>query len=256
MPTDTEMLETLRILGVTRPEVGRDGMLYTGTGNLEVVSVKVTDTTPPPLQLLNAIKPKAALEAVRPAASFPPCIFGFEPWCPKARWITRYLDPTLIFDVTPLEIKNVHFYLWGLRLEGDISTKFTNDSFEGKVYEENDQTGERRNERTVSGSADLGGNLLSALKARDLNEVLATVRNAVTAAARQWVPSLEAHWTKSGGLSTLKSLVELLLKGRLYTDGGIDATVNYNWQGPKTISKHIDLVLWLPVKGGVSYHWS
>lgn len=277
--SDALVIQTLRVLGISDVSTDRD--LYTTPTqrgrSLEVISAKVTDTTPPPQRFINSLTPalmpwlpcqgpplpmKLFPSAVSPAGQqyYPaPILFttslfrATKKGGGAASWVLKYIDPTLLFDITPLEFRDVEFFWRYLTVTGTVTTKFSNQSTEGQTYEQNEQTGETRNQQTAFGSAHLSGSSFLNTVIKQIQKAIERIKQTVSAAAQLDV-NLAAKWKTEGGLSILQTFFDMLRTGKIHTDHGIDATLDYNWQGPKSISKHIDLEIWLPVNGDVQHH--
>lgn len=276
---DATVVHTLTSLGISN--ISKEQDLYTTPiqqgQRLEVISAKVTDTTLPHQRFINSLTP-----ALRPwlPCQGPPLPMSLFPSSVSSEgqkfypapilfatslfrmtkgkgaaesWVLRYIDPTLFFDITPLEFRDVEFWWRYLTVTGTVTTKFANQSSEGQTYEQNEQTGETRNQQYVSGSADLSGSSFLDTVVKQIQKAIERVRQEVSARVNLDV-NLSAKWKAEGGLSILRTFFDMLRTGKIHTDHGIDATLDYYWQGSKSISKHIDLEIWLPVNGDVQHH--
>jgi hypothetical protein len=239
---NSQILQILSGLGAINPAVGVDGVIpVTNTSQVQVIS-----KTSPATRGTNVIsKPNMNL-------SFPPCIFGFEPWC--QRWVKGLMDPTLLFDITPLQMTNVAYHISKGYVEGDVQTKFSNSSTPGQTFEKNEKTGEVRNQLVVAGSADLAGNLSQQITALDTSTLIDTVQNEIQALAGTEI-NVQGHWSHSGVIDEIVTFVKMLITGKIHTTHGIDTTLSYNFNGTQTTTKHIDTEVWLPVNGSISYIW-
>ena len=175
-----------------------------------------------------------------------PCIFGIEPWC----WVIKYKDPIIDFDIHAVEVRDLDVYILRGLITGKIYTKFENKSVEGEIYEENVRTGEKRNERTVYGSADLDGDFDETIYLREIKEELAKIVKRYIRRTEPYASfSVKSNFEKRGYIEMIKSILRLLLTGSIYVDDIIKVTVEWLWRGErKSITRDIKIQAYLPVR--------
>jgi len=217
----------------------REGVIRVERVSLEpeVISKRVVDTTPL-LEKFRLFKPEFVII---------PCLnFGVRLRC---RRITRYIPPIIDFDMTPLKITNLKFHVWGLWLEGEVVSRFDNRSEEGqKCVDEECEP--------VSGSADLLGEFYHLMKSLDLDKVLDEMRDTIRRTfPKTWI-DIETRFEVRGWGEVIWDLINLLVTGKIRTYDGIDVTVKYIWRDEtRTVKKHFDIEVWLPVEGDISWEW-
>jgi len=257
-----ELLEESGIYGAKYGSSGRLKVPKTEYVKLkeEVISESISSRPLP-------TKPLYRLAQATQRAQFlplwPPCIFGFEPWCifyepPTPRWIRKYAPPKIDFDIHAIKVKKADVYLLRGRIEGELDTLFFNKSEEGETWEENPETGEQRNRQKVPGSADLWGFFRELVTLKKIQELLADVRSTLGSTAERIKPQVKItinnHFTKESYREMIKNIWNILKEGRMWVDDDFDVTVRYNWLGEeKTITKKIHLEAYLPVDE-VDYH--
>lgn len=183
---------------------------------------------------------------------FLPCLFGFEPWC----WVRKYKEPVIDFITNAIAVDDVHVYLLSGRITGKIITEFFNKSEEGETWEENVKTGEVRNREKVKGSADLSGNFFEEIILREIQEKLAEIRNVIKKTQPDAKIQIESEFEKKGYLEMIKSILDLLLTGRIYVDDKIKVRIAYSWLGEgRTIEREIKVEAYLPVENVYWHLW-
>lgn len=178
------------------------------------------------------------------------CIFGFEPWC----WVRKYQEPKIDFEIHALEVDDVDVHLLKGDIEGTIITRFFNKSEEGKTWLENVKTGERREERTIEGSADLSGKFDESILIKKLNEVLAEIKNKVDRTRPKMEVRINSRFKHHSYWDMVKNIFKILISGKMNVDDDIQITVYWNWLGEehsRTYNIHIEAEL--PV-GEVRWH--
>ena len=233
---------------------GPTQVAYHPPGQLpRITEIKITEMYPGSLQTTGFLgahaSPGLTLGILH---SFkPPCIFGFEPWC----WLPDFLDPKILFKLSPLKIQNAQFHVLTRSVEGDVVHRFENHSEEAVGDEKNQRTGATRNSgKAISGSADLNGDFLSRIT-HDLapDKVLAEVKDIIQKTSPLNYVDMTGHFTSGGLIGFFEQIYEHATSGTLYTSAGIDTTLKYTLpNGEHGKSLHLDLKLSLPVEGGVS----
>jgi len=173
------------------------------------------------------------------------CILGVEPWC----WVREYTDPQINFENKAILAKDITVRIIWRRLEGKIETEFINNSTPGETWVRNVRTGEIRDRRVVAQSAELTGSFSENIFLRAIEEMLARVRNFISRTASGMKSSVDSAFEKRGTLELIKSILTILLTGRIYVNDDIKTTVVYYWAGKRhSISKTDRIVAYLPVK--------
>ena len=256
-PTEAEAREALWELGVYVPEAeGTLAQFPAVTEPPQPISVSQEDTTPAPQRTMNAVQPTGVFPfpSIPFLPSFPPCLLGIEPWC----WLKSFKPPKIGFNLTPFKLTNVTYYVFiNTRVTGTVVTRFGNTSEEGEEVEKHQKSGEERNRQKVEGSADLTGTVDHSMSLPDLaNEVLAKIRGVFTGLTPGNLLDMEGAFEKRGVVKLLKSIVSQLLSGKIGTSNGIDVVMSYSFAGrPKTINRHLEIGMLLPVEGKVKYRW-
>ncbi|RLF58194.1 MAG: hypothetical protein DRN25_05520, partial [Thermoplasmata archaeon] len=217
--TDIEINEAKKLLesyGIYGAELGDSGVFDVTPGYYRQVSVE-EEVGPEETAYLLPDKPLYILSDVR--ATFLPCIFGFEPWC----WVTKYKDPVIDYVINATRVKDVDVYLLRGRITGKIETNFENKSEEGERWEENVKTGEQRNREKVKGSADLDGVFDEIIHLKDINKTLSELKDRIINETKpDYKITIESNFEKKGYIDMIKSILSLLLRGKIYVDDKIE----------------------------------
>ena len=234
--------EYLVRLGIKSAEYANEGTVKTPKAEYEMISKEV--------KLVSESPRKQSTRGIVETTFFPLfCIFGFEPWC----WVRKYMEPDIKFDIHATKARDVHVHLARGYIEGVIDTLFHNMSKEGKTWLENVKTGERREERTVMGSADLLGSFAEKVIIKKLNEALADIENKIDKTKPNIKVTIDSGFEKRGYLDMIKNIFNILIKGKVYVDDDIDVTVSYSWLGEtRSRTYKIDITANLPVE---DVHW-
>jgi len=242
MVAKEEALQLLRSLGVR--EISESGSFKVAPRKYEMVRYKVlrerrySIITPAKIFFLLSQRPMFI------------CLFGFEPWC----WVRKFKDPVIDFLINAIAVDDVHVYVLRGLITGKIVTNFFNKSKEGETWEENVLTGEQRNRTTVEGSADLSGKFREIITMQDINENLADVENVIERTKPEAKIEIETGFEKRGYIELIKSILSLLLTGRIYVNDYIKVKVAYSWLGEnRVVEKDIAVRAYLPVRS-VSWH--
>jgi hypothetical protein len=217
----------------------------------EILDYKVIETTSPYRQLLNDFKRTAVVRAK----------FGLlRRLLYKACY--KEVPPKILFTVSPLYFENVKFHWSGLWFEGDIATKFQNNSEEGKqgvVWVRRrypcPEDPEEYDWENVEGSASLLGNWLNKFwedsTGTFISELWQELKERVD--PRNYV-TVSGHWkTDPLSLETFQTMWSIFTTGTIVTRHGFDVTVTYNFNGTQTKTYHVDLRVRLPIKGDISW---
>ena len=162
---------------------------------------------------------------------------------------TRWVPPLIDYDMLPVKIRNLTLHVWGLWLEGDIISDFENRSKEGEKCVGEDC-------EPVSGSADLLGEFYHLWRSTELAKTLDEMRDMISRTRPLTVTDVSTHFEVRGWGEVIWDLIHLLLTGRIETYDGYDVTVSYTWLGEeRTVKRHFDLTVDLPVEGDIRYVW-
>jgi hypothetical protein len=181
----------------------------------------------------------------------------------------KYIDPQIAYEVVPVKARNVIFHVWGLYFEGDLVTRLTNKSEEGKegtcVVRRLHYTlrgcpaeEDKYSWKNVAGSADLFNNVADhTLSHVETNAHLARVRETWDKVAKGQAVDVTARF-KTGGLGSgvFWNIIQYVLTGTINLRNGFDVTVHYNWRGEtKKDRRHINVTASVPVEGSVQVTW-
>jgi hypothetical protein len=181
----------------------------------------------------------------------------------------KYVDPKIAYEVIPVKAKNVVFHVLGFYFEGDLVTRLTNKSEEGKegtcvvrrLYytlhgcpvEEG-----KYSWKDVAGSADLFNNVADhAFSHVETNTHLAKVRETWDKVAKGQAVDVTAHF-KTGGIGSgaFWNIIQYITTGTINLRNGFDVTVHYNWRGEtKEEKRRVDVRATVPVEGPISVTW-
>lgn len=190
------------------------------------------------------------LEPVERIKFIIPCLFGFAPWC----WTRKRTRPVIQFFANAVKVKDLHIFLLTGVVEGEVSTRFRNESTPGTTSLENRKTGEITEPQPVEESATLDGDTEETLFLKDVNTTLVEIRRSVSNLRPQVERTVDTHFRKTGLVAIIKTILDLLLKGAVYVDDDIEMTVSYVWAGKKNIiTKTFKYEAYLPV-GKVNWH--
>lgn len=179
-----------------------------------------------------------------------PCIFGFAPWC----WRRKQTPPVIQFAANAFKVKDLHIYLLTGVVEGEVSTRFLNDSTPGETYYENEVTGKTTEPQPDERSATLDEDLEEAVYLKNVGVVLAEIQRSVNNLRPKTEVGADTHFKRTGLLSTIHAILDVLLKGTVYVNDSINMTASYTWAGKRhVIEKEFRYEAYLPV-GKVSWH--
>lgn len=218
---------------------------------------KVTDTTSISLMTIKAQKVKIDnfFDDIL-------CRFGFKLFCSilpgqpgQDAWETKYIDPVIKAITYPTSLDNVNFYVVSGYMTGDITTVLDNkQSTNGRTYEQNTRTGEKRNDQEVYESSTINHEGIAKHVISKLNELISD-NNIVNKSTdvRQVEVSMKAIFKKDGYYNMLKNIYDYFMSGSVNIDSDINVTITYEWNGTQTKTQTIKINVDLPVKN-VNWH--
>jgi len=247
-----EPIQILRALRVSPKDIAQEkGVLrVTRTSKMaKVLSVESRVTTP--------IIPQLGLDLFNTLTDIVPQL-GI-PFLQKT--CTKHRDPKILYTISPIRLVNVKYHVWSLYLEGDIENKLSNKSKEGEegvterwFFEScPDDEGEYDWE-VIEGSADLESSFVHEIVESKTDEVLDEISDKISAKMNEAI-SAKAHWKTKGLGDLIFTIVKILMTGGVVTENGYDITVTYEFRGSRSESKHIDMKVWIPVKGYIRLVW-
>lgn len=259
-------LATLGRLGARDAEVGVDGSFTVSPGTFDLLDVQVVEATNPFLRASNAFPyPDETVQFVTPMANNPLCdllpcgllgALGIQ--CCEQR--TSWNDPRILTDAVPVRVPQATAYLnpFNARVEGDVRLRVNNRSEQGErcvSVECKCRAGTPPDCEPVNGSATASGDDNHRLVVDQLDEVLDEVRADFSGLAPDRSVDREASFTKSGALSTIEALLDILITGTIRVTANIDVTASVSWRG-RSLSRQfdIDARVRLPVDN-VNYRW-
>ena len=214
----------------------------------EILEYRVYETTTPVRSLINDLKRTAVVRAKFFRFLYRPC--------------QKEQEPRILFKLSPLYFENVKFHWAGLWFEGDIATRFENNSEEGKQG----ITWVRRRQmcpedpevyewETVEGSASLSAGWLNQFWEDSSNTFISRLTQELRDRLdpRNYI-DVKGYWkTEPLSLDTFMTMWNIITTGTIVTRHGFDVTVTYNFNGEQTKTFHVDTRVRLPVKGDVSW---
>jgi len=223
----------------------------------EILDYRVYETTTPIRSLINDLKRTAIVRVKlfrrrrRRRVSYKPCY--------------KEQEPRILFRLSPLHFENVKFHWAGLWFEGEIATRFENESEEGKegvAYVRGDQPCPEELEayewKTVEGSASLLADWLNQFWEDSTNTFISRLRQELRERLdpRNYI-DVKGYWkTEPLSLDTFMTMWNIITTGTIVTRHGFDVTVTYNFNGEQTKTFHVDTRVRLPVRGDVSwFNW-
>ena len=182
---------------------------------------------------------------------------------------TKYIDPKISFDIIPTKVKNVTFYFPSCKISGDIEVELTNKGEDGKeghcivrrlYYWRHGcpEEDEAYDWKDVIGSADILPNWDHSFTEDETDTFLATVRKELSNKVRKNERiEVSASWETSGLGNVARTLLQIFLRGNVRLRNGFDLTIKYEFPegNTKTINRHVDVKVTLPVEGGVQTAW-
>lgn len=173
----------------------------------------------------------------------------------------KYKDPVIDYTVSPVKIKNVKYHVFSCYFEGDIVNKITNRGTEGQKgttkvwrWEDCPISNDSYAWEWVSGSADLVSSWVHEFKEKTTGKRLGRISQSASVLKGRTV-SKTSHWKSGDLLDFIIQILNILITGGVTTRNGYDVTVNYDWKGSQTKSKHIDKTVWLPIEGNIVWWW-
>jgi len=214
----------------------------------EILDYRVYETTTPIRSLINDLKRTAVVRTKFFRLLYRPC--------------QKEQEPRILFKLSPLYFENVKFHWAGLWFEGDIATRFENNSEEGKQG----ITWVRRKQmcpedpeayewETVEGSASLFGNWLNQFWEDSTNTFISRLTQELRDRLdpRNYI-DIKGYWkTNPLSLDTFMTMWSIFTTGTIVTRHGFDVTVSYNFNGEQTKTFHTDIRVRLPIRGDVSW---
>jgi len=218
----------------------------------EILEYRVHETTPEYRELLNEMK-RTAYVRVKFGGLLRRLLYK---QCYKEE------PPRILFRLSPLYFESVKFHWGGLWFEGEIATKFENNSEEGKegvAWVRRRQTCPENPEEyewnEVEGSASLLGNWLNGFWEDTQNIFISklTQKTERKVDINDYI-SVTGHWkTDPFSMDTFMTLWNIFTTGTIVTRHGFDATVIYNFNGQHVRTFRVDLRVRLPIKGDVGW---
>lgn len=174
---------------------------------------------------------------------------------------TKYIDPTIAYELYPLKLTNLVYHAWSVKLEGDIVNQMNNKGQDGQKgtkevwrWEDCPEADSEYNWKVVEGSADLGSSLSHEIKDEE-NRKIDTISQNISVNEGKKV-SVSAHWSSSW-VALVLDMLELLVTGGIVLNNGYDVTVTYEWRGDTHRKKeHIDARVWVPLEGNIKWEWN
>jgi len=220
----------------------------------EILEYKVTETTPEFRKRLNELKREAyvriKLGNLLRRLFYRPC--------------HKEEEPRILFRLAPAYFTNVKFHWGGLWFEGDIVTKFENQSEEGKEgiawvrrREACPEEPDAYEWSVVEDSADLFADWLNKFWEDSTNTYLSSLRQALQEKLdpNNYI-TIRGHWqTSAFSMDTFMTMWNIFTSGTIVTRHGFDVTVSYNFNGEQTKMFHSDLRVRLPIRGEIQW-WS
>jgi len=202
--------------------------------------------------------------------TFPPVIFGFEPWAkmpmvgallpngifapsaPSAsssiQLIDRMKPPFIDVKLEPLKIIRADFH--ADRVELEIDTKVINNSNPGYKWKENPKTGEKKDIIQVPNSGAFFGVFKYPLQI--LKNLQVDIQNGFKTIVPKMNITVKKKITKRVGImGLLGDIWSYWRRKRIYVNTMADVTVKYNWMGSvQTHTCKLPLIGDLPVEKG------
>jgi len=220
----------------------------------EILEYKMIETTPDVRMLFNELKRTAIVRAkfgLLRRLLYKPCY--------------KEQPPKILFKLSPVYFENVKFHWAGLWFEGEIVTRFNNESEEGKegiawvrrrqLCPEDPEAYEWE---TVEGSASLFGDWLNKFwedsTGTFISELWQKLEEKVD--PRNYV-NVKGYWkTAPLSLDTFMTMWNIFTSGTIVTRHGFDVTVTYDFNGTHVKKYHVNLRVRLPIRGDVSwFNW-
>jgi len=247
-----EPKQLLRALGVSPRDIakGEGRLRVTQTSKkAKVLSVESQVTTP--------VIPQLGLDLFNMVTDIVPQL-GI-PFLQKT--CSKYRNPKILYTISPIRLVNVKYHVWSLYLEGDIENKLSNKSKEGEegiterwFFESCPDEEDEYDWEVIEGSADLESSFIHEIVESKTDEVLDEITDKISAKMKEAI-SAKAHWKTKGLGDLIFTIVKILMTGGVVTENGYDITVTYEFRGSRSESKHIDMKVWIPVKGYIQLVW-
>ena len=174
---------------------------------------------------------------------------------------TAYVDPSIIFQLIPLKIMNLHLHLFSGKLTGEIVNQLGNEGRDGQKgtmstfrWRSCPTANEDYTWATVSKSAAIKPTWNHQMSDDEkTGKLISQVHQSVDTVDVGLNRSGSGQFTQGGwSWSTLKDLLSVLLKGAITVRNGYDVMTEYQWKGQtQSQSRHIDSRVRLPVIGGI-----
>lgn len=178
----------------------------------------------------------------------PFCILYLRPRCRKESWISKIIPPGIFLKALPIKLTDVNVYLLKGKISGKIVSKADNSSTEGYTYEENAETGEKRNVNYDEKSDELTGGIRKTLNSTNIGKKIVDTMGNMPRVYGGSSTEVSGTFETGGLLDFIQELLRYLITGKIDINGTLTGKINWEFLGkPYSKSTAWDVQGKLPV---------